>query len=92
MLESLKMAFSANEGRRKKVPRRRFCQEWKKEFPWLHCDEEKEKLFCTVCKKAKRKNPFARGGCINFQHSMLTKHAANNNHKVALQGAQTRLS
>ena len=26
------------------------------EFPWLHYDEEKEKMFCTVCNKAKRKN------------------------------------
>ena len=47
-------------------------------------------MFCTVCEKAKRKNPFASGGCINFQHSSLTKHAANNDHKVALQDAQLR--
>ena len=87
MLESLKMA---NEGPSKKVPKRRFHQEWKKEFPWLHYDEEREKMFCTVCEKAKRKNPFASGGCINFQHSTLTKHAANNDHKVALQDAQLR--
>ena len=30
------------------------------------------------------------GGCINFQHSILTKHAMNNDHKVALQDAQLR--
>ena len=59
VLESLKMASSADEGPPKKVPKWRFCQEWKKEFLWLHFDEEKEKMFWTVCKKAKRKNPFA---------------------------------
>ena len=90
VLESLKMASSASEGPPKKVPKWRVRQEWKKEFPWLHFDEEKEKMFCTVCKKAKRKNPFASGGCINFQHSTLTKHAMINNHKVALQDAQLR--
>ena len=90
MLESLKMASPANEGPPKKVLKRRFRPEWKKEFPWLHYDEAKEKMFCTVCEKAKRKNPFASGGCINFQHSSLTKHAANNDHKVALQDAQLR--
>ena len=90
MLESLKMASPANEGPPKKVLKRRFRPEWKKEFPWLHYDEAKEKMFCTVCEKAKRKNPFASGGCINFQHSTLTKHAANNDHKVALQDAQLR--
>ena len=49
MLESLKMASSVNEGPPKKVPKRRFHQEWKKELPWLHYDKEKEKMFCTVC-------------------------------------------
>jgi len=83
------MASSANKGLPKKVPKQRFRQEWRKEFLGLHYDEEKEKMFCTVYKKAKRKNPFPSGGCINFQHSMLTKHAANNDHKVALQDAQT---
>jgi len=42
------MAPLANEGQLKKVPKRRFSAEWKKEFPWLHHDEEEEKMFCTV--------------------------------------------
>ena len=75
------MVSSANEGPPKKVLKRRFRQKWKKEFPWLHYDKEKEKMFCTVCKKANEKNPFASGGCINFQHSTPRKHAANNDHK-----------
>ena len=57
VLESLKLASTENEGPPNKEPKRRFRQEWKKEFPWLHYDEEKEKMFCTVCEKAKRKNP-----------------------------------
>ena len=84
MLESPKMASSVNKGPPKKVPKQRFRQEWKKEFPWLNYDEENVKTFCTVCKKAKRKNPFASGGCINFQHSTITKHAMNNEHKVTV--------
>ena len=55
MLESLKMASSANEEPPKKVLKQRFCQKWKKEFPWLHYDEEKDKMFCTVCKKENEK-------------------------------------
>ena len=42
VLESLKMASLVNEGPLKKVPKWKFRQEWKKEFPWLHYDEEKE--------------------------------------------------
>ena len=43
----------------KKVPKRRFRQKRKKEFLWLHYDEEKEKMFCTVCKHVEEdKAPF----------------------------------
>ena len=73
----------------KKEPKRRFRQEWKKEFPWLHYDEEKEKTFCTVCEKVKRKNPLL-DPVVDAKHSILTKHAMNNDHKVALQDAQLR--
>ena len=73
----------------KKEPKRRFRQEWKKEFPWLHYDEEKEKMFCTVCEKAKRKNPLV-DPVVDAKHSILTKHAMNNDHKVALQDAQLK--
>ena len=73
MLESLKMASTENEWPPKKEPKRRFRQEWKKEFPWLHYDEEKEKMICTVCEKAKRKkslvDPVVDASTSNIQYS-----------------------
>ncbi|XP_073243918.1 uncharacterized protein C17orf113-like [Porites lutea] len=51
---------------------------------------KRRKCFALFARKQREKNPFASGGCINFQHSTLTKHAANNDHKVALQDAQLR--
>ena len=72
----------ASEELPKQAVKRRFRGEWKKEFPWLRYDEEKKKMFCIICEKAKRKNPFASSGCTNFQHSTLTKHAVNNDHKA----------
>ena len=46
-------------------------------------------MFCTVCEKAKRKNPLV-DPVVDAKHSILTKHAMNNDHKVALQDAQLR--
>ena len=71
----------------KQAVKRRFRVEWKKEFRGYAM---MKKMFCIICEKAKRKNPFASSGCTNFQHSTLTKHTANNDPKVALQDGQLR--
>lgn len=72
------------------APKRKFRTEWQKEFTWLRFDEVKQKMFCSLCEKANRKNPFAKDGCINFQHSTLVKHAGNNDHQIALNEVKLR--
>ena len=88
MLESLKMASTGNEGPPKKNQNEDFAKNGRKNFRG-YTDEEKEKKFCTVCEKAKRKNPLV-DPVVDAKHSILTKHAMNNDHKVALQDAQLR--
>ena len=36
-------------------PERSFCKEWYRRFPWLHCDEKRDAVFCSPCMNAANK-------------------------------------
>ena len=64
--------------------KRKFQETWTKEsqFSWLEYDATDNAMYCSVCKKAKKKNTFT-NGCRDFQKSALTKHMSTSVHKSA---------
>ena len=65
------MALTASESRWGKGKKRQFLPAWKTDpaFKWLRNDTE-DKMFCTVCEKASKKNAFTRG-CTEWQPFLL---------------------
>ena len=62
--------------------KRKFQDTWTKEFHWLEYESTNNAMFCTICKKAKKKNTFTTG-CRDFQKSALSKHVTTAVHKAA---------
>ena len=58
----------------KKCQNKDFAKNGRKTFCGYTMMRKRRKSFALFARKQREKNPFA-SGCINFQHSMLTKHA-----------------
>ena len=72
------------KGHRKKYQNEDFAKNGRKNFRGYTLMRKRRKYFALFARKQRGKKPFGSGGCINFQHSMLTKHAPNNDHKVTV--------
>ncbi|CAG8734280.1 5728_t:CDS:1, partial [Dentiscutata heterogama] len=55
------------------------------EFNWLHYEEKDDggKMFCTLCKAAKKKNLFTQG-CEWLKHDVLVKHTNTLDHQKSI--------
>ena len=77
---------------------RTFRPEWGKTYPWIQHDEEKQVLFCKICRKHKahlvtQMKGFVKGS-TNFQASALKRHETENvDHKdaVRIEEAQIKM-
>ena len=68
----------------KKPKCRAYRSEWSDKFPWLRCEvvDGNEKMFCSRCEKAGRRNGFTRGS-NNLRMSALIEHSQSNDHVAA---------
>ena len=65
-----------------------FCKQRLKDFKWLeHTDV---KMFCTVCRESKKKNPMASSGTNNFRRSTLERHSESQDHQSAVEAKLLR--
>lgn len=65
--------------------KRKFNPTWKKEFPWLSFDVDKNLMICDLCcahPSVAGKTDFLKG-CSTFKKETIRKHAKSNGHKRA---------
>jgi hypothetical protein len=61
-----------------------FKFKWLTEFSWLHYDENKKRMFCTLCIRHKKKNKFATEGATNIsKKSAIKEHTNTEDHNDA---------
>ncbi|CAB4432331.1 unnamed protein product [Rhizophagus irregularis] len=61
-----------------------FKLKWLTEFSWLHYDENKKKMYCTLCMRHKKKNKFATEGATNIsKKSAIREHTNTEDHNDA---------
>ncbi|KAJ2788860.1 hypothetical protein H4R20_007290, partial [Coemansia guatemalensis] len=65
--------------------KRRFNLKWLYDYQWLCFDVLSNAMFCTLCKKSKRANQFARRGSRNFKTSALVDHSSSNDHQRSVE-------
>jgi hypothetical protein len=63
---------------------RSFRQEWQTIYEWLIFDEEKNGMFCAVCRKMphQQNKPFCDIPSFNFRKDGLTAHHTSRDHKA----------
>ena len=61
-----------------------FKSKWLTEFSWLCYDENKKRMYCTLCMQHKKKNKFATEGAINIsKKSAIREHINTEDHNGA---------
>ena len=76
---------------------RKFQPTWKKEFPWVKIDTEKNEMFCIVCRryptvadKASRLYVGINGSsATDFRHDSLVSHEKNHSHYFCFKRAKS---
>ncbi|KAJ2076869.1 hypothetical protein H4R24_005456 [Coemansia sp. RSA 988] len=65
--------------------KRRFNLKWLYDYQWLCFDMVLNSMFCTLCKRGKRANQFAKRGSRNFKTSALVDHSSSNDHQRSVE-------
>jgi hypothetical protein len=61
-----------------------FKSKWLTEFSWLYYDENKKRMYCTLCMQHKKKNKFAAEGATNIsKKSAIREHINTEDHSDA---------
>uniref|UniRef100_A0A1X7VE37 C17orf113 probable zinc finger domain-containing protein n=1 Tax=Amphimedon queenslandica TaxID=400682 RepID=A0A1X7VE37_AMPQE len=63
---------------------RNFVPSRKDNYSWLEYDSSSGKMFCTLCRKHKKKNAFSTSGSTKFRRSALTDHSKSLEHTDAV--------
>lgn len=69
---------------------RNFQSRWLKLYPWLCYSAAENKMWCRLCRDAKKTNSMAVGITTNFRTSTLARHVMHSQHLLASSAADER--
>ena len=90
MQQSSSKGLSASEKKEYYKGRLSYRKEWEQTYPWVHCTDPKEGMFCSLYQKLGKPSATARGGWVsrgitdwNHATEQLKSHNSSKSHQDA---------
>ena len=75
-------------------PKDKFRSKWLSEFPWLKYDSARGLMYCSSCRRHKKKNAYTQTayteGTTNFKKTNILRHSQTRDHKSCLEAEGCR--